>query len=307
MLRRRAPLLVPRPPTFSSGVRRFKLVACLEEFSDNIETEATKLAAFLRWAGSKRKILPSLLKLVAAADATHYIEPFCGSAVLFFGSSFSRASLGDTNAWLISTYRQVRDNPEEVHARLSSMEQSREKYNNIRSVHFSEHTQLDQAVYFLYLNRYCFNGLFRTNRQGLFNVPFAPARTGPIPTLETLVRASEKLRCAELEISDFETLTKKALTKRSIVYLDPPYATKNRRIFRQYDSASFGTNDISRLSDLLDHIDRKKAKFILSYADVTEIDGIVQKWNCAEVRVARNIAGFGGDRKVASELLLTNF
>lgn len=265
------------------------------------------MGAFLRWAGSKRKILPQLNALLEASNAQHYIEPFCGSACLYFESQITDGCISDSNEWLIHTYLEVQKNPKGVHEKLSALVNSDRIYNQMRRVHPSKMHGKNKAAYFIYLNRYCFNGLFRTNKKGFFNVPYAPRKTGKIPDLDTLELAAEKLRRTSIFCGDFEEVTVDNLRKDSVVYLDPPYATKNRRIFRQYDSASFGTDDMSRLDRLLHKIDRRGAKFILSYAKVTEISEIASKWIAQDVHVSRNIAGFSSHRKLDSEHLITNF
>jgi DNA adenine methylase len=265
------------------------------------------MGAFLRWAGSKRKILPSLSRLVRESGATHYIEPFCGSACLFFDTEIEDACLNDANRWLIETYEQVKYNPQIVHDRLTSIVNSRKIYEKIRTIHPTKFSSINGAAYFIYLNRYCFNGLFRTNKAGYFNVPYAPQKTGRIPSLKVLGNASAKLSNVNLSVGDFEAATLSNITKRSVVYLDPPYATKNARVFRQYDPASFGTEDIERLKSLLHQIDTTGAKFILSYARVPEVENIVKEWNSRELEVSRNISGFSTGRRLAGEYIVTNF
>lgn len=262
---------------------------------------------FIRWAGSKRKIVNDLERFWTASGAQRYIEPFCGSGCLFFHIEPNEAILGDTNEWLLNTLKCVAENPDRVYDKLCALPRNKNIYLKIRSIHFSKFGQYNAAAYFLYLNRLCFNGLFRTNMKGLFNVPYADTRTGSHPSRNTLREASLVLQKATLEKTDFFKTISKHITKDDFVYLDPPYATENGRVFRQYSPSTFGIKDIERLSGILSGIDDHGAKFALSYADTSEIQPLTERWNCHRHEVVRNISGFAKGRKKASEIVLTNF
>lgn len=260
---------------------------------------------FLRWAGSKRRLL-SKLSAYWTSDAARYIEPFAGSAALFFALRPKRALLSDVNSELIEVFTLVRDDPRGVHRRLVQLPQGRESYYSLRAIRPQQLKPIDRAARFIFLNRFCFNGLYRTNMGGAFNVPYAPTGTGSLPCLEQLQLASTLLKRAELLHGDFEAILSRKVTSRDFVYLDPPFAVGNRRVFRQYGPETFGTADLERLGRLLDEIDRRGAKFVLSYAWCREATVALRKWSTRRVYTQRNIAGFVEHRRRAAELIVSN-
>jgi len=261
----------------------------------------------IRWAGSKRKLLSPLEEMWIQSESKRYVEPFCGSACLFFHIEPESAVLGDTNEWLINTYESIKNKPDHVTDRLHTLTRSKKLYNKIRSYHYSRFSSINSAAYFLYINRLCFNGLFRTNKKQIFNVPYSNIRTGSFPERNSIRRASSLLNRCELVRTDFHTTVQENVKKGDFVYLDPPYATNNARIFRQYNSSTFGVEDIYRLDEALNYIDKLGARFVLSYACADEIDFISKKWDTTNVSVQRNIAGFSNKRKIEKEIILKNF
>ncbi|MEW8241439.1 MAG: Dam family site-specific DNA-(adenine-N6)-methyltransferase [Candidatus Thiodiazotropha sp.] len=265
------------------------------------------MKSFIRWAGSKRKILRDLEALWIESGSERYIEPFCGSACLFFHIEPGEAILGDTNEWLCLTLDCISEDPDAVFDKLSTMTRNKEIFKKVRSIHYSKFSKINAAAYFLYLNRLCFNGLFRTNKKGLFNVPYADNKTGPFPSQEVLRNASAILKNAKVLSADFFETVVENLEENDFVYLDPPYATANVRVFRQYSPFTFGIEDIQRLSSLLRIIDLKGGKFVMSYADTTEIAHLKSTWHCQYLAVLRNISGFTKGRKRTNEVVITNF
>jgi DNA adenine methylase len=259
----------------------------------------------LRWAGSKRKLLPHLRKYWQD-DSRRYVEPFTGSACLFFDLTPSSAILADINHNLIETYSVLRDSPRELHEETKKIPKTKEDYYLVRNQTLESLSRLEKAARFIYLNRYCFNGLYRTNLHGKFNVPYGGERSGNVPILEVFIAASEQLKKAQLVTGDFENIVSTNLKSDDFIYLDPPYAVKNKKIFTQYDACSFGLDDLNRLSVLLDKIDSKGAKFVLSYACCEESKEYFGKWNCETVDTQRNISGFASHRKIDQEIIITN-
>ena len=259
----------------------------------------------LRWAGSKRKIVP-ILKDYWSDNNSTYIEPFAGSAQLFFAISPENAILGDTNSELIDLYKDIKTDYEELYDLIKKFEPTKFEYYKLRSKKISELTQLERSARLLCLNRFCFNGLYRTNKKGEFNVPFTNGRNGQLPTLKELRDVSNALINVELSNDDFEKLIKENVKKNDFVYLDPPYAISNSKIFTQYGPHSFGTNDIERMKTTLDFINAKGGNFLLSYAKCKESEYLAKEWNSSSIIIQRNIAGFSAHRKIESELLITN-
>ena len=259
---------------------------------------------FLRWAGSKRQLLPMLSQYWRPSYA-RYVEPFAGSACFFFSVSPKKALLGDINAHLIETLSTVRDDVESVVPLLAHARRDRELYYHIRSLDPRMLSRPERAARFIYLNRYCFNGLFRTNEAGDFNVPYGGRRTGSIPSEAKLRECSLQLVGADLTATSFE-ITLRKTKKGDFVYLDPPYSVAAKRVFRQYDAMAFDAAKIELLRFWLHKLATKSVQFLATYADSHEGRYLAEGFNVRRARVRRNIAGFVAKRRHAYELLISN-
>lgn len=260
------------------------------------------LASPIRWAGSKRKLLPILSSMWRPSDR-RYIEAFAGSACLYFNIRPEEALLNDANADLISAYTVLAKNPVKLHTRLLSIPVDAATYGEIRASKPS--TKFESAVRFFYLNRYCFNGIYRTNKLGAFNVPFG-RRTGGFPSIGQWRESSKALRGAQLHSGDFESVVRENVREGDFVYLDPPYAVSNRRVFTQYSANEFGIDDLRRLRSVMDHIDAVGATFVVSYALSKETKVLSDGWFSFRTLAQRNVAGFSQHRRKAVEVIVTN-
>ena len=259
---------------------------------------------FLRWAGSKQQLVEQLARYWGHGD-TRYVEPFAGSARLFFQLEPEHALLSDINVELMLTYNEIRENPEEIHRSLVGLPNSSEVYYRIRETNPDSLTLAERAARFIYLNRYCFNGLYRTNQRGKFNVPYGGTKTGNLPTLATLQTAGELLKRATVVCSDF-AVTLSKVREGDFVYLDPPFSVAEKRVFREYSELDFCGTDLVRLRECLVDLDRKGIRFLLSYDDSKEGRTLASGFKRRQVRTRRNIAGFAGNRRIATELLIFN-
>ena len=230
-----------------------------------------------------------------------------GSAALFFSLQPQRALLSDINSELIDTYLAVQNHPRAINNRLQRFSVSAESYYELRAQEPCKLNDLDRAARFIFLNRYCFNGLYRTNRDGHFNVPYSPSKTGQLPSLERLMETAAVLRTARIEHKDYTTILRDEVCAGDFVYMDPPYAVSNRRIFRQYGPQEFGIEDLQELAGLLPVLDKRGARFLVSYAYTTEAVRLFDGWNTKRLYTNRNIAGFARHRRRACEILVSNF
>lgn len=263
------------------------------------------LSPFLRWAGSKRNLIPRLLRYWSDDRYERYVEPFMGSACLFFAIRPRQALLGDINKELINCFQTVRDHPLATFRATNKIPISRQAYYEMRARRYPEYKYVARASQFIYLNRFCFNGLYRTNLKGEFNVPYSPSKNGCLPTYEHLKLLSQSLKCSELVFGDFQALLEQ-VTANDFVYLDPPYVLSGRRVFREYGPKPFDFDDLSRLSDGLRAINEIGAHFVLSYAFCSEAKALFSNWNWRRIQVQRNISGFSQFRRKAIEMLVTN-
>lgn len=266
--------------------------------------EVRPVAPFLRWAGSKRHRLP-FLRSFWSSDHSRYVEPFAGSAALFFYLRPRRALLSDLNAELIQAFDSVAAEPEQVSRELSRLRTGSDHYYRIRALEPKRLTSAARAARFIYLNRFCFNGLFRTNRLGQFNVPYGAPKTINVPTLEQLRSCAEVLEHARILRADFR-VTLAHVRRGDFVYLDPPYAVTNRRIFVEYSASPFTIEDLKELAELLSEIASRGASFVVSYADCREARQALHRWGWRRIPARRHMAGFSGARRTQYEIYATN-
>ena len=257
-----------------------------------------------RWAGSKRKLLPELVSRVPA-HYSRYLEPFAGSACLFFALRPAKAILGDCNTDLIAAYSSIRIHPWLVHDAASKWPVSPEFYYKMRDTVGKSAGPIFDAARFAYLNRYCFNGVFRTNKAGRFNVPMGTG-SGDFPSARFFYRCAVALRNAQLRVADFAECLED-VKKNDFVYLDPPYAKERGRFRGEYGYGAFSAGDITRLLDCVSRLDRRGAKFLLSYSYCREIRPALENWNHRSVLVRRHVAGFSKDRGRVREVLIANY
>lgn len=234
------------------------------------------------------------------------MEPFAGSACLFFSLRPRRAILSDINDELINTYREVKQRPEEVIGWLSQLEPNKDVYYRVRAINPSELSSPRRAARFIYLNRLCFNGLYRTNKKGEFNVPFGGYKCGPIPSADSLRLTALFLRRARLISGSFDR-TLERIKAGDFVYLDPPYCISSRRVFNEYSHFSFGFEQLARLRQHLDRLDRMGIPFLVSYGKSREGQELANGFRYREIVVQRQIAGFSAKRRKNRELLITNY
>ena len=263
----------------------------------------------LRWAGGKWRLLKLLIKyLPKDISSRYYIEPFIGAGSLFFYLKPISAFISDANSHLINFYKQIRDFPEEVFNLLyeHAKNNGKEYYYQIREEYNLSGFTIEQAARFIYLNRTCFNGIFRVNKKGFFNVPYGKKEPPALPTKQNLYLASKILEKSKIEALDYKLALKEA-RKNNFIYLDPPYPPLNgTSFFTHYTSDRFCENDQITLASMVDEIDRKGALFLLSNADTHLIRNLYKKYNVYELSVVRWITSKSVKHKV-SELVITNY
>ena len=219
----------------------------------------------VRWVGGKRWLLPTIRTLVLGHEISSYHEPFLGGASVFLGlDGLERAFLGDTNAELIAAYRAIRDHPAQVADRVSWYPNNADMYYAVRACTPTDKVEI--AARFLYLNHTSFNGIYRVNLEGVYNVPFGGRASPQIPTAEHLWEVSRRLRKARLYVGDFARCLER-VQEGHLVFLDPPYTVAhNNNGFIKYNQKIFSIEDQERLSALIDEISSRGAYYILANA-----------------------------------------
>ncbi len=258
----------------------------------------------LRWAGSKSLLIPELLNRCKKLKFNQYFEPFVGSGALFFALAPKKALISDINAELVNFYRVLKHSPLKLYNHVIGLPIGEESYYEIRSQLPKELDSLERAGRFLFLNRFCFNGIYRANSHGHFNVPFG-IKTGGIPPYRAFQKASKTLQVTELKNSDFQEICSIA-KRRDLVYLDPPYDYTQRRDRGEYGPDSFRLPDLIRLDESLRRLNKTGTTFLLSYLNVPEITNIARSYYSIDFKVKRQVAAFADKRTSISELLISN-
>jgi DNA adenine methylase len=256
----------------------------------------------LRWAGSKRQHVHRLLASLPRRFET-YVEPFLGSGCLFFALAPKVAVLGDINSQLIDTYKTLKWASTRLCDPISRTLDTK-AYYRLRAQDDKDLAPFDRAVRFILLNRHCFNGVYRVNSHGRFNVPFG-AKTRSAPTREHVSACARALRRASLQSSDFAQ-TLESVGRDDFAYIDPPYVTgRGERKFGEYGLSAFGDRDVSRLLQALKAIDARGGKFLLSYTDA--LPQTPSRWRVSHITVRRHVGGFVRRRNLVTEILVTNY
>lgn len=220
---------------------------------------------FLRWAGSKRHLLEEIVPLLPTRFGSYY-EPFLGSGSMFFLLCPEHAVLGDTCKELIETYRAVRDNPAQIMRHLANWRPDRKFYYQIRGR--PSGWRFRRAAEFIYLNKTCWNGLYRVNLEGRFNVPYGRPKTDYLIERRELMAVASALsrEGVRLVTADFEESLSSA-SKGDLVYLDPPYVTgHNGNGFLEYNKNIFSWQDQVRLANVARRLAAKGVHVVVSNA-----------------------------------------
>ena len=221
------------------------------------------ITSFIRWAGGKSWLVPYVSELIADLDYNDYYEPFMGGASIFFSLELPHCGcLSDINEELVNAFCAVRDNTERIIKHLKEYGVDEESYYAIRAS--EPKGKYQKAARFLYLNANSFNGLYRVNRQGKYNVPYG--HKAATVNYQRLREVGQKLEGLDIVCQDFAAITPK-IKKGDLVFLDPPYTvSKEDTGFVGYNSTWFSLDDQRRLATLIDHINGVGAYFIMTNA-----------------------------------------
>lgn len=259
---------------------------------------------FLKWAGGKRKLVPLIIDIMGDTQNKRLIEPFTGGGSVFMGTDFKHYILNDVNPDLISLYGYVRDNQTQLLDEMSQLFLSEfntlESYKMLRDIYNSipEGSQQRSAL-FVYLNKHCYNGMYRVNSKGGFNIPFAKYDKVTMPEKEVRDFGEKMRRCdVKLYTGDFETVMDMA-TEGDIVYCDPPYTPISKTSsFTSYAKGDFKMDDHKRLVDKAMELKERGVKTLISNHNTEETRELYKDAEIFSVDVRRMIAANGNRDKV---------
>lgn len=267
---------------------------------------------FLKWAGGKTQMLNELLGRVPAAFNIYY-EPFVGGGALFFGlgrrNRLEKACLSEINAELVDTYLAIRDQVEAVIALLAEYPHDKAFYYDL---HAQDPLQMElpcRAERMIYLNKTGYNGLYRVNRKGRFNVPFGRYKSPRYCDAENLRAASQALQNVDIRCESFERVLDRAQAG-DLVYFDPPYAPRSKTAnFTTYHADGFGDEDQARLRDVCVELTRREVQVMVSNSSTALIRTLYDhpKFEIDKVLANRAINSNARRRSKLPELIITNY
>jgi len=264
------------------------------------------LQPFLRWAGGKRWLVPLIRELTEGVKYERYIEPFAGAASVFFGLGPTVPThLVDSNQELIETYLTVARSPEAVAKQISQHENSEHYYYQLRAT--DSRGSIQRAARFIFLNHTSFNGIYRVNLNGEYNVPYGFRDRPNFPSRTHLVAAAERLVSCTITSSDFAEI-QRDVCRGDLYFLDPPYTVAHdTNGFLKYNQRIFSFEDQERLKKFIDTVRSRRAHYILTNANHASIHELFGNRDRVIQTHRKNlVGGLHALRGSASEVLITN-
>ena len=275
-----------------------------------LEQQNKETYPLVKWVGGKRQLMPELLKNMPISFK-RYFEPFIGGGALFFELQPYNAYISDMNEELINLYCVVRDNVFELITDLNKHKITKEYYLKIRNLDrtskYKKLTNVQRASRFIYLNRTCFNGLYRVNSKGEFNVPFGYYKNPKIIDVDNLLNCSSLLKNTEIKHADFSAILECA-QKGDFVYFDPPYVPLNETSsFTSYTKNGFDMEMQIKLNEVCNELNSMGVKFMLSNSDTTVINELYSNYRIEKVLASRQVNANADGRGKITEVLVRNY
>lgn len=264
----------------------------------------------VKWVGGKRQLMFELIKNVPQ-NFKRYYEPFIGGGALFFELQPQNAYISDMNEELINLYSVVRDNVYELIHDLYKHEISKEYFLEIRNLDRTEKyknlSNVERASRFIYLNRTCFNGMYRVNSKGEFNVPFGNYKNPRIVDESNLLNCSELLKKTEIKCADFSEILN-FVQKGDFIYFDPPYVPLSETSsFTSYTKDGFDIDMQFKLREVCDELNSMGVKFMLSNSDTKLVNELYANYEIKKVFASRQINANADGRGKITEVLVKNY
>lgn len=266
---------------------------------------------FMKWAGGKRQLLSQINNYLPETYNT-YFEPFVGGGAMFFYLLPPNSVLIDINEELINAYKVIKNNIEELIPALKQHINDKDYYYKIRKldrnpIEYSELTDVQRASRIIYMNKTCYNGLYRVNKSGEFNVPFGEYKNPKICDEENLRAISNALQNVKIYHDSFIKVLDLA-KKNDFIYFDPPYAPLSSSAnFTNYNKEDFGFNEQKTLFQTFKKLDKRGCKILLSNSYIEFILDLYQDYNIHELTATRQINSDPSKRGKIKEVLVSNF
>jgi len=272
------------------------------------------ITPFLKWVGGKRQIMNSIVEKLPNNISTYtFVEPFVGGGAVLFHLQPQHAVINDLNSELINVYEVIKHNPEELIIELKKHKNDASYFYHLRSLDrnkdFSTLSKVERAARIIYLNKTCFNGLYRVNKAGEFNTPFGRYKNPNIVNEPTIKAVSDYFNSNSIELRniDYELVLKEANAK-SFVYLDPPYdPVSTGSNFTAYVQGGWNIEDQIRLKLACDELNKRGIKFLLSNAASEFILDLYKEYLINIIKANRAINSNGEKRGAVNEVLIRNY
>lgn len=272
----------------------------------------SEIKPFLKWAGGKRYLLPEIRKRIPKFKC--YCELFLGGGAVLFDCKPSQAIINDSNSEVMNVYSTIKTNVNELIKELKKYKNEAEHYYKVREadrfpLKYCNMTAIQKAARIIYLNKTCYNGLFRVNSQGQFNAPFGRYKNPNIVNAEVLKAVSDYFNKNDIRIyqKSFEELID-TIPAGSFVYLDPPYdPISDTSCFTGYNINGFNREDQKKLKNFCDELNNRKIKFLLSNSSTDFIKNLYSKYKISDVKAPRAINSISTKRGEISEVLIQNY
>ncbi|MCX5981705.1 MAG: DNA adenine methylase [Nostocales cyanobacterium LacPavin_0920_SED1_MAG_38_18] len=270
---------------------------------------------FVKWAGGKRQLVPTILAnhLPKNYNLQTYYEPFIGGGALLFSLQPKKAVINDSNAELINCYKIIKNSLDELIEDLKNHKNNEYYYYDIRDwdreKNFKSKTEVQRASRIIFLNKTCYNGLFRVNSQGQFNVPFGKYENPNILDIAVLKAVNKYLNENQVRIlnSDFQEAVKDA-KRGDFIYLDPPYdPVSETASFTGYDVNGFNKQEQRRLKEVFDDLNSRGCHILLSNACTEFIEDLYKDYLHTKISAIRAINCNGKKRGKVDEILVKNY
>lgn len=271
-----------------------------------------KATPFVKWAGGKRQLLPAIKERLPE-NYKNYIEPFVGGGAVYFELKPSIATINDINKALINTYVTIRDNPIELMKKIDEFDEGisegdKEYYYSIRNFYndklLKDEYDIELAALFIFLNKHCFNGLYRVNSKGLFNVPYNQSKRCSYSE-ENILNISKVLKETSIVNGDFEEVCKNA-QKGDFIFFDSPYAPLNPTSFESYTKEGFDIDSHKRLARLFKELTEKGCYCMLTNHNTEFICELYSDYTVEVIDVKRMINS-NANKRTGQEVIVRNY
>ena len=277
---------------------------------DYVAPVVAKALPVIKWAGGKRQLIPEIIKFIPP-KITSYFEPFMGGGALFFHlaneNRFEQATVNDVNPEIANLYQVIQRVPEDLMKSLDYMAElgfSREVYNEVRAIDTQDLDPHERAARTIYLNKCGFNGLYRQNKKGQFNVPWGKRTNPTLYDRDVILACSEALQDTTICSGDFTCATPHA-GPGSVVYMDPPYVPHSETSnFKNYTADGFTMEDQIRVRDLFAQLANQGVLVIASNNDTPVVRELYAGFEVHGIQARRNINSKGAKRGPVGEILV---